>query len=116
MNLTIKEIAEAFSTHKFKIAYPYFLDNIHWNLVGSNPVKGKEAVISNCDQSAKYMASIVTKFMRFKVIAAVDCVVIDSLAEYKDQEQNISLISSCNIYEFLDGKLSVITSYCVELK
>lgn len=116
MILTIKQVSEAFSSHKFESVYAYFSDNVKWNIVGRDPLNGKESVINNCNLSAKYLKSVTTKFIHFKVITENDSVVIDSLAEYTDSETNKSLISSCDIYEFDNGELFEVTSYCFELK
>ncbi len=116
MSLTIKKIAEEFSRHNFENTYPYLLDNIQWNLIGEKQLEGKETIINTCEQSAKYLTGVTTKFIKFKTVLSDKCVVIDSLAEYIDKENNKStIISSCDIYEFKDDKLSEITSYCIEL-
>jgi hypothetical protein len=34
MSLDIHQIAEAFSSHRFVVTYPYMADEIKWNIVG----------------------------------------------------------------------------------
>ncbi len=116
MELTIKQVAEAFSRHDFQKAYPYIADDVRWNLVGSQPFSGKDAVVKACNESAAYLVTTTTTFSKFKLVADGDTVVIDTLAEYVDEKQESSLIASCDIYDFADGKLAEITSYTFELK
>jgi hypothetical protein len=42
--------------------------------------------------------------------------VIDSRAEYVDGDGESSHVASCDIYEFIDGKVAAITSYAVEVE
>lgn len=115
MNLTSKQIAEAFSRHDFSPAYPYLLDTIQWNLVGSERIIGQESVIRTCQESAAYFDTVTTTFAQFVVLTGDDFVVIDSLADYADAHQQITRIASCDIYRFTDGKLAEITSYTTDV-
>ena len=54
-----------------------------------------------------------TTFSAFKVVANQDSVVIDSRAEYVDHDGETSHVASCDIYDFVDGRLAGITSYTV---
>ena len=47
-------------------------------------------------------------------MAAEDCVVIDSRAEYVDAEGESSQVASRDIYDFSDGS-PAITTYAVEI-
>jgi hypothetical protein len=114
MSLTITEIAEAFSRHDFGATFPYILDDIEWTLIGGDPIQGKADVVSTCEGSSDELADATTKFSKFKVITADDCVVIDSQAEYIDGEGESSHVASCDIYDFVDGNLAAITSYTLE--
>lgn len=115
MELTIKQIAEAFSKHEFDLTYPYLLDTIQWNLVGSERIMGREGVVQTCQQSATYFDTVTTTFLQFVVLTGDDFVVIDSLADYTDAQQQTTQIASCDIYQFTDGKLAEITSYTTEI-
>ena len=115
MNLSIEQVAEAFSRHRFELTYVYMLDTVQWNLIGGERLEGKEAVISTCDQSATHLAGVTTKFNRFRTVIGKDCVVIESEAEYTDEKQGVSTVASCDLYDFVDGKLARITSYTVEI-
>ena len=115
MNQRIEHIARAFSGHDFEAVYPYLADDIEWSLVGERDVIGKAAVIETCDQSASYLSEVTTEFQRFKVLVGDDWAVIDSLAEYTDRKGEVSVVASCDIYDFDDGILFAITSYNVAL-
>jgi hypothetical protein len=66
-------------------------------------------------RSSEYLAGVRTTFSRFKIVAAENCVVIDSRAEYVDAEGESSQVASCDIYDFSDGSLAAMSSYAVEL-
>ena len=113
--LSIEQVAEAFSRHRFELTYEYFLDTIRWDLIGGEQLEGKAAVIGVCNQSATHLAGVVTTFNRFRTVIGRDCVVIESEAEYTDESQGVTTVASCDLYDFIDAKLARITSYTVEL-
>ena len=115
MGLTMLQIAESFSSHKFDATYEYLLDDVHWNIVGRPAIIGKEDVIRTCEESAEHLATVSTEFSKFRTVKEGDCVVVDTLAEYTDAENSTSTVASCDIYDFRGGSLSAITSYNVEL-
>jgi hypothetical protein len=115
MSLTMGEIAEAFSDHRFEEVYPYLEEDVRWTIIGDRLIAGKADVIAACDESAAYLATATTAFSRFKVVIGADAVVVDSRATYTDAEKNAFAVASCDIYEFADGLVSEITSYNVEV-
>ena len=115
MSLDIQQIAEAFSGHRFAVTYPYLADDIKWNIVGNEELVGRESVIDRCDESAKYLESVSTTFIKMKITRAETCVVVESVAQYKDQEHQTSNVASCDVYQFSDERLVEITSYNIEL-
>ncbi len=116
MRLTNKQVAEAFSRHDFQSAYDYLSDTILWDIVGGEHHAGREKVIETCESSAQYLASVSTRFLKFRVLSADEsCVVIDSTAEYSSAGQPPALVASCDIYRFSEGTISEITSYTIEL-
>ena len=115
MELTGEQIAEAFSRHDFEASYPYLADDVRWNIVGERLVEGKENVISVCRESAEYLTGVRTDFRSFRKVITDDCVVIDSVAEYTDKQEERSLVASCDLYDFTNGNVSEITSYTVDL-
>ena len=115
MSLDIQQIAEAFSRHRFAVTYPYLVDDIKWSIVGNEALVGREAVIDRCDESAKYLETVSTTFIKLKIARAETCVVVESIAQYQDQENQISNVASCDVYQFSDERLVEITSYNIEL-
>ncbi|WP_310395603.1 nuclear transport factor 2 family protein [Hymenobacter sp.] len=115
MNAAPQQLAEAFSRHEFETTRPYLADAIRWNMVGSEVISGKENVVNTCQQSVRYLADVQVNFMKCRVIAGDQHVVVESLAEYTDPQQQLSKVASCDIYEFADGKIVEITSYAVEI-
>ncbi|TDH28604.1 nuclear transport factor 2 family protein [Segetibacter sp. 3557_3] len=115
MHLSPVHLANHFSKHEFQLVYPHLSEHVQWTLVGEKLLTGKRAVIDGCEQSLQYLAGVTTTFTRFKVIAEGNDVVIDSIAEYLDKNNQVSTIASCDIYHFEEGRLTEITSYCFEL-
>ena len=116
METNLLKIAENFSRHIFEETYPSFSDNIEWHLIGDKTLISKKDIIETCNQSAQYLINVTTNFIYFKIIADHNTVVIDSLADYIDNEQKSSRIASCDIYHFSDNKLVKIKSYVFEIK
>lgn len=107
-------IAEAFSRHQFATTFDSFAPNIEWRNLGGAHHIGKEAVIDACNRSSSYLNTVRTTFTRFRTIAATDCVVTDAQASYLDGDET-STVASCDIYDFVNGRLTTITSYTVEV-
>ena len=115
MSLDIHQIAEAFSSHSFALTYPYLADEIKWNIVGSEELVGRDAVVDRCDESEKYLETVSTTITKLKITRAETCVIVESIAQYQDQENQTSSVASCDVYQFLDERLVEITSYNIEL-
>lgn len=41
--------------------------------------------------------------------------VVDSLARYTEANGDVSIVASCDVYDFVDGRISEIVSYTAEL-
>lgn len=107
MNLTIQQIAEAFSKHEFILTYPHLSDTIRWNLVGNEQLAGKEAVIQACQESAAYLDTVTTNWLKFVVLPGNDFVVIDSVADYVDAQQQLTRIAgSVSVWNLMLDRLS----------
>ena len=115
MNASPRQIAEAFSRHDFETAYPYLADAIRWNVVGGEVITGKTNVVTACQQTTRYLAGVQVALLSCRVIVGETCVVVDSLADYTDSQQQTSKVASCDIYEFANGSVVEITSYTVEI-
>ena len=45
---TPREVAEAFSGHRFHDAYPALADDVRWVAVGAGEIVGRQAVVDSC--------------------------------------------------------------------
>ena len=115
MSLNIDQIAEAFCSHRFVETYPYMADEIKWNIVGREELIGREAVIDQCNQSAKFLETVSATITKLKIIRAETFVVVEGAAQFQDQENQTSSVASCDVFQFSDGRLVKITSYVLEL-
>lgn len=112
---TIQQIAEAFSSHRFREVYDYLHPQVRWVLVGAARLDGRDQVIHACEESLSQLSRSTTQFLRFKTVAGADAVAIDTIARYVDAKWQTSIVSSCDVYEFTQGALTTITSYMVEI-
>jgi ketosteroid isomerase-like protein len=113
MQPTNKEIAKAFSTGNFKMAYDYLADNMEWNIVADTSLKGKQAVIDFCNKTADYFTEQTTIFTVNNIIDDHDCIAIDGTAKFISKDNKTTHIASCDVYRFKEGKLQQLTSYCI---
>ncbi len=115
MTSTIQEIAEAFSGHRFTEAFPHLAPDVRWIAVGGSTLHGRDEVIATCEGTAAELAGVSTEFTRFVSIVGTDAVAVDAIGRYVDPEGRVSVVSSCDVYEFDHGALTTVTSYTVEL-
>lgn len=115
MSLTHDLVAEAFSRHDFTAVYDHLAEDVQWSLVGGEQCEGREAVVEWCERSAGYLATVSTRFSKFRLLSAGDHVVVDSTAEYTAKGEEPSVVASCDIYRFAGGKVAEVTSYNIEL-
>jgi|GEM_PF-1218334 len=104
------------SRHQFSDTYAHLAGDVRWVSVGESILEGRDVVITACDQSSTDLAQVSTEFVRFRSIVGSDAVAVDTVGRYTDSEQKISVVSSCDIYEFDGDTLTTITSYAVELE
>lgn len=117
MKNTKDEIALAFSKGNFTTAYPYLSDEIVWEIIGEKRFNGKSEVISNCERTARYFASVETIFKVDQMISSKDKVIITGMAEFRKNNELLDLISACDLYTFNSKqKIKKITSYCISIK
>ena len=115
MSLDFDQIAEAFCSYRFAVTYPYMADEIKWSIVGREELVGREAVIDQCDKSAKLLETVSATITKLKIIRAGTHVIVEGAAQFQDQENQISGVASCDVFQFLDGRLVQITSYVIDL-
>lgn len=112
--MTTKQIAELFSAGQFEETYPYLSENIEWNVFGEKMLKGKKAVIEDCNRTAQYFKSVTTDFRTYNVIEEASRIAIHGRAEFIRDGKTVAIVNACDVYEF-DGSgiLQKIYSYCI---
>jgi hypothetical protein len=113
-----KDIAEAFSGHRFAETYEHLADDVRWVLPGLATIEGKRAVIQACESSAAEMDQLASaEFSRFVSVADDHVAAIDTIGRYVDADGSVSVVSSADVFEFDgDANVTTITSYAVELE
>jgi ketosteroid isomerase-like protein len=113
-----RQIAEAFSSHRFDEVHDHLAEDVRWVLPGQAPVEGKAGVVAVCQSSAADMAELAgTEFTRFVCVADDRLAAVDAIGRYTSTDGSVAVVSSADIYEFDDrGRLTTITSYAVELE
>ncbi|MGG5257205.1 nuclear transport factor 2 family protein [Phycicoccus avicenniae] len=112
-----REIAEAFSGHRFEEAIPHLAPGVRWVLPGQGAIEGREAVAAACRESAAQMESLAAHdFVRFVAAGDGSVAAVDAVGRYVDAEGNESFVSSADVYELdAEGLVVTITSYTVEV-
>jgi hypothetical protein len=113
---TIQQVAEAFSSHRFRETYEFLHPQVEWTLVGAARLEGTEQVQAACEQSLDHLGRTTTQFLRFKTVVGPDAVAIDTVAKYVDARWNSSFVRSCDVYEFAQGYLTAITTYTAAIE
>lgn len=115
-DLTTEKIARAFSSHRFELALPHLADDVIWTLVGGETLIGRKKVKKAIEKTAADLSAVTTEFQRFRTVVGEESVVVDSLARYTDAGGDVSIVASCDVYDFDgDGRITEIVSYTVEL-
>ncbi len=76
---TPRQIAEAFSGHRFGDAYAALSPDVRWTSVGAGVLTGRQAVVDACEATLAELASGTAEFLRFVVIADGDAVAVDAV-------------------------------------
>lgn len=112
---TAREVAEAFSGHRFADAHPQLAEDVRWVLVGGGMLTGREAVREACESTLAELTGATAEFVRFLTVDGGDVVAVDAIGRYTAPDGTVSLVSSCDLYEFRGDVVTTITSYTVEL-
>ena len=113
--MTKTEIANAFSNGEFEKTNKFISDTAVWTVVEEDIFIGKQAIIDNCEQVSSYFQSVTTDFKTLNIIAEANKVVINGTAEFLRDNQRVSFVSACDVYEFDDNnQIQNITSYCIQ--
>jgi hypothetical protein len=111
-----RQVAEAFSSHRFSEVYEHLADDARWVLPGRAPIEGRSAIVSACETAAGAMAELAgTEVVRFVSVADDRLAAVDTITRYTSADGSVSVVSSADIYEFDGARLTTITSYAVEL-
>jgi uncharacterized heparinase superfamily protein len=111
-----REVAEAFSDHRFDETYVHLAPDIRWvSADGGAPEVGPAAVRAACEQGAAMMALATMERLRFVVADGGDVVAIDTLRRYTNPTGGVTVVASCDIFEFTGDLISTITSYATEV-
>jgi hypothetical protein len=62
------------------------------------------------------LASLTVEFPRFVSVADADVAAVDVVARYTGPDGGLSVVSSCDVYEFRDGAVAAISSSATELE
>lgn len=109
--------AEAFSMGRFEETYDRLSEEVVWTVVGENVFIGKNEVVNNCRNVSDYFRSVDTDFRILGTTYASGKVVVQGTAEFLREGKRMAFVHACDVYEFNEqGKLSSITSYCIEEK
>jgi ketosteroid isomerase-like protein len=112
---THRELAEAFSNHRFAETYDHFAPDIRWvSADGGAPEVGPAAVRLACEQGSDMLAQATMERLRFVVADGGDVVAVDTLTRYTNATGGATVVASCDVYEFTDDRIATITSYAVE--
>ena len=110
-----RAVAEAFSRHRFTETYDHLAPDVTWLASGGSDTVGRDAVIAACDSSADELARMSTELLTVRVVAEGDTVVVETVGRYSEQEEE-SFVASVDLYDFVDGALTRIVSYAVEIE
>ena len=111
----IEKIARAFSSHRFDQALTHLADDVVWTRVGDKPLIGRKAVKKACERTATDLNGVTTEFQRFRTVVGEDSVVVESLGRYTGPGGDVSIVASCDVYDFVEERITEIVSYTVEL-
>ena len=106
-----RAVAEAFSGHRFAEAYPFLAEDVAWNVMGGEDRRGREAVIAGCEATLAGLAGTTTEYTRFVAVGDAERAAVDTVARYTGPDGEVTVVASCDVYEFRDGLLTTITSY-----
>ncbi|WP_018341506.1 nuclear transport factor 2 family protein [Cytophaga aurantiaca] len=111
MEATNRLVSQKFSNGAFAAVYTYFCDDIEWNIIGNQVLKGKADIIHFCDKMLTEMES--SELTNNNIIETNEQIVIEGKCRYFDAEGKDAFVNYCDIYLFENDKIKTITSYCI---
>jgi hypothetical protein len=112
-----QQLAEAFSSHRFREIYDRLADDVRWVLVGEAVIEGRSAVVEACEGALREFEALDhVEFTRFVAVGGPGVAAVDAIARYVSGD-SASVVSSADVYELDEaGRVTTITSYAVELE
>jgi uncharacterized protein len=107
-NQLLIKISEAFAKGNLEFAGAYLADDIQWNILGANPINGKEAVLEVSKMLQLQSFPVITIK---NIVAEGDFVVIESTGKATTKSGKPYNQSYCDIFKFKEEKLIAITTY-----
>ena len=81
-----RQVAEAFSSHRFTESSPSLAEDVRWVLAGEGLLGGRDQVRQACEQTAAELAGGSTEFLRFLTVEGTDAVAVDVVARFVDPD------------------------------
>jgi ketosteroid isomerase-like protein len=110
-----RAVAEDFSGHRFADTYQHLARDVTWTAYGDSHTVGRDAVVAACEASAQELGRLTTEFLTFRTVADGDTVAIETVGRYLEPDGQASYVASCDLYDFVDGLVTRIVSYAVEI-
>jgi ketosteroid isomerase-like protein len=104
----LKKISEEFARGNLEFSVAYLADGIKWNILGSNPIIGKDQVLEVSKMLQLESFPVITIN---NVVAEGDYVVVESTGKAKTKNGEPYNQTYCEVFRFNDEKLQEITTY-----
>jgi hypothetical protein len=91
-------------------------DDIKWNIIGRDELFGRAAIIEKCSESTKFLETVTGSLTRLDTHLAGERVIVEGAAQFRDQDDKLSRVASCDIFRFSEERLVEITSYVIDLR
>ena len=103
-----RKISEEFAKGNIEFSAAYLADDIKWNIVGNNPIAGKEQVLEVYKMVQLESFPVITIK---NVIAEGNHVVVESTGKAKTKNGKPYNQTYCDVFQFNGEKLHEITTY-----
>ena len=107
----IQNSCEEFSKGNFTAVFHAFADDIQWNIIGDKILKGKKDVTDFCTKMQGEMEG--SQLNNINMLHSGAHSVIEGCCNYINTDNQPALVEYCDIYNFEQGKIKSITSYCI---
>lgn len=111
----VDRVVRAFSGHRFAAAYDAIAPDGRWVVLGGPTYHGRDAIVAACDETLAELEAGTSEFLQFAVIVDGPRAAVDAVGRYRDGDGEVTVVASCDLYEFVGDEISVIRSYAVEI-